>query len=60
MESDGVNQIQYIEEMGLCANWGQNMLREICTEGHSGADTWSHCRSEGVYPSATTGRRDHC
>lgn len=49
MESDGFDQVQYIEKMGFCTNWGQNMLHQVCAEGRSGADAWSCRRSAGVY-----------
>ncbi len=49
MESDGLDQVKYIEEMGYCCYRSTNMLHQICTKGRPGANTRCNRRPKGAY-----------
>lgn len=48
MESNGIDQVEYIEEMGHCCYGSPNMLHQVCTKGRPGADTRCNRRPKGV------------
>lgn len=48
MESDGLDQVEYLEEMGHCCYGSPSMLHQVCTKGRPGADPRCNSRPKGA------------